>query len=128
MVGTEQHGRTDLGVREAVSARRGVLDDPSVQRITGVIAASAPETYGARGVHRDAAETNHSTAFEMSYGGPSMILRSGIFLPAVCFLIRDDVLYRPAWSSDHVSPSISLTEQIGYRRKSSMMPWRAAPR
>jgi len=42
-----------------------------------------------------------------------MISRSGIFLPAVCFLIRDDVLYRPSWSSDHFSPSNSLTEQIG---------------
>src|SRR5215472_13427932 len=113
MVGTEQHGRTDLGVCEAVSARRGVPNDVSVQRITGVITASVPETYGARGVHWDAAETDHCTAFEMSYGGPSMISRSGIFLPAVCFLIRDDVLYRPSWSSDHFSPSNSLTEQIG---------------
>ena len=92
MVGTEQHGRTDLGVCEAVSARRGVLSDLPVQRITGVITASVPETDGARGVHRDAAETDHCMAFEMSCGGRSMIPRSGIFLPAVCFLIQVTVL------------------------------------
>jgi len=77
MVGTEQHGRTDLGVCEAVSARRGVPNDVSVQRITGVITASVPETYGARGVHWDAAETDHCTAFEMSYGGAEYDLPIG---------------------------------------------------
>jgi len=77
MVGTEQHGRTDLGVCEAVSARRGVLSDLPVQRITGVITASVPETYGARGVHWDAAETDHCTAFEMSYGGAEYDLPIG---------------------------------------------------
>ena len=65
MIGTEQHGRTDLGVWKAVSAGREVIGDLPVQRITGVIVASVPETYGARGVHRDAAETDHRMAFEI---------------------------------------------------------------
>ena len=77
MVGTEQHGRTDLGVCEAVSAGRWVIRDPAAQIITGVITASATETYGARGVHWDAAETDHCTAFEMSYGGAEYDLPIG---------------------------------------------------
>jgi hypothetical protein len=42
-----------------------VLGDLPVQRITGVITASVPETDGAGSVYRDAAETNHYTAFEI---------------------------------------------------------------
>jgi hypothetical protein len=53
MMRTEQNGRTDLGVCEAVSARRGVLGDLPVQRITGIIATGVPETDGTRGVHWD---------------------------------------------------------------------------
>ena len=97
MIGTEQHGRADLGFCEAVSARRWVIGDLPMQSITCVITASLPEPTGARSVHRDAAETDHRTAFEMSYEGRSMIPRSGIFLPAVCSFIRDDIPYRPAW-------------------------------
>ncbi len=59
MIGTEQHGGADLGFCEAVSARRWVIRDRAVQRITGVIAASLLETDGARGVHRNAAKTDY---------------------------------------------------------------------
>ena len=69
MIGTEQYDRIDLGICEAVSAGRGMLGDPPVQRITGVIAASVPETNCTRRIHRDAAETNHRTTFELSYEG-----------------------------------------------------------
>jgi hypothetical protein len=88
MIGTEQHGRADLGLCKAVSARRGVIRDRAVQRITGVVTASLPETDGPPSIHRDAAKTNHRTAFEMSYKGPSMISRLGVFLPACCFVIQ----------------------------------------
>ena len=67
MVGTEQDCRADLGFREAVSARRGVIRDLAMQRITGVITASLPETDCTRSVHGDAAETDHRAAFEMRY-------------------------------------------------------------
>ena len=43
MIGTEQYGRADLGFCEAVSARRWVIRDLVMQRITGVITASLPE-------------------------------------------------------------------------------------
>jgi len=88
MVGTEQHRRTDLGFCEAVSARRWVIGDLPMQSITCVITASLPKPTGARSVHRDAAKTNHRTAFEMSYRGPSMIPGLGVFLPACCFVIQ----------------------------------------
>ena len=88
MIGTEQHGSTDLRFCEAVSARRWVIRELAMQRITGVVTASLPETDGARSVHRDAAKTNHRTAFEMSYRGPSMIPGLGVFLPACCFVIQ----------------------------------------
>ena len=69
MVGTEQDCRGDLGFREAVSARRGVIRDLVMQRITGVITANLPETDCTRSVHGDAAETDHRAAFEMRYEG-----------------------------------------------------------
>jgi len=46
MIRTEQHGRTDLGFGKAVSARRGVIRDLAMQRITGIITASLPEPEG----------------------------------------------------------------------------------
>ena len=73
MIGAEQHGGADLGFCEAVSAGCGVIRDFAMQKITGVITASLPEPDGARSLHRDAAETDHRTAFEMSYEGPNMI-------------------------------------------------------
>jgi len=69
MVGTQQHDRADLGFREAVSARRWVIRDLVMQRITGVITTSLPEPNGARSVHGDAAKTNHHTPFEISDTG-----------------------------------------------------------
>src|ERR1700680_4674571 len=65
MIGTEQHRRTDLRFCEAVSARRGVIRDHAMQRITGVITASLPEPDGARSLHREAAKTDHRTPFEV---------------------------------------------------------------
>jgi hypothetical protein len=87
MIGTEQHGRADLGVCEAVSARRWVISDLAMQRITGVITASLPETDGARSVHWNAAKTDHRTAFEMEYR-VEYDLRLGVLLPAYCFVIQ----------------------------------------
>jgi hypothetical protein len=46
MIGTEQYGHADLGFCKAVSARRGVIGDLAMQRITGVITTSLPETDG----------------------------------------------------------------------------------
>jgi hypothetical protein len=59
MIRTEQHGRTDLGFGKAVSARRGVIRDLAMQRITGIITASLPEPDGARSVHWNAAKIGH---------------------------------------------------------------------
>ena len=59
MIETEQYGCADLGVCKAVSARRRVIGDLPMQRITGVIPASLPETDGALSVHRDIAKTDH---------------------------------------------------------------------
>src|SRR5271156_5138945 len=73
MIGTEQYERADLGFCKAVSARRGVISDLAVQRITGVIPASLPETDGGHSVHRDGAKTDHRTPFEIGFEGPSMI-------------------------------------------------------
>ena len=88
MVGTEQDCRADLGFREAVSARRGVIRDLVMQRITGVITASLPETDCTRSVHRYAAETDHRAAFEMS-ARIEYDPRSGcVLLPASCFVIQ----------------------------------------
>jgi hypothetical protein len=61
MIRTEQHGSADLGFSKAVSARRGVIRDPAMQRITGIIKASLPEPDGARSVHWNAAKTDHRT-------------------------------------------------------------------
>jgi hypothetical protein len=47
--------------------RGGVIRDLAMQRITGVITASLPETNGARSVHRNASKTDHRSTFEMSY-------------------------------------------------------------
>jgi hypothetical protein len=69
MIGTEQYRHADLRVCEAVSAGRWVIRDLAMQRITGVITASPPETNGARSVHRDAAKTDHRTRFEVRYEG-----------------------------------------------------------
>jgi hypothetical protein len=57
MIGTEQHGYADLDFCKAVSARRGVIGDLTMQKITGVITANLPEPDCALGVHWDAAET-----------------------------------------------------------------------
>jgi hypothetical protein len=43
MIGTEQQGCADLGFCKAVSARRRMVGDLAIQRITGVITASLPE-------------------------------------------------------------------------------------
>src|SRR5215472_17231204 len=67
MVGTEQDCRADLGFREAVSARRGVIRDLAMQRITGVITACLAEANCALSVHRDATKTVHSSTFKMRY-------------------------------------------------------------
>src|ERR1700730_4437493 len=52
MIRTEQH---------AGSAKRGVIRDPAMQRIPGIITASLPEPDGARSVHWNAAKTDHRT-------------------------------------------------------------------
>src|SRR5436190_14686263 len=65
MIGAEQHRHTDLRFCEAVSARRGVIRDHAMQRITGVITASLPEPDGTRSVHWNAAKTDHCTLFEV---------------------------------------------------------------
>jgi hypothetical protein len=69
MIRTQQYRRANLGICKAVSAGRGVIGDLAMQRITGVITASLPETDGARSVHWNVAKTNHRTAFEMTYEG-----------------------------------------------------------
>ena len=69
MIRTEQHGSADLGFSKAVSARHGVIRDPAMQRITGIIKASLPEPDGARSVHWNAAKTDHRTPFEVRYEG-----------------------------------------------------------
>jgi hypothetical protein len=61
MIGTEQDRRANLGFSKAVSARRGVIRDPAMQRITGIITASLPEPDGARSVHWNAPKTDHRT-------------------------------------------------------------------
>jgi hypothetical protein len=88
MIRTEQHGSADLGFSKAVSARRGVIRDPAMQRIIGIIRASLPEPDGARSVHWNAAKTEHRTAFEMRYDRPKYDPGWGVFLPACCFLIQ----------------------------------------
>src|SRR5271155_5470454 len=88
MIGTEQYGRADLGVCKAVSARRGVIGDLAVQRITGVITASLSETDGARSVHRDVAKTDHRTSFEIGFDGPIMIPNWTSFFPPVALSFR----------------------------------------
>jgi hypothetical protein len=69
MIRTEQHGNADLRFCKTVSARRWVIGDLAMQRITSVVTASLPKTDSARSVHRDAAKTNHRKTFEMSYRG-----------------------------------------------------------
>ena len=86
MIGTEQHRRTDLRFCEAVSARRGVIGDLVMQRITGIITASLPEPDGARSVHWNAAKTHHRTPFEVRYEGSSMISNRVSFFPPIALL------------------------------------------
>jgi hypothetical protein len=88
MIGTEQYGHADLRFREAVSAGRWVIRDLAMQRITGVITASLPETNGARSVHRDATKTDHRTPFEIRYEGAEGDPKLAVFLPADCFVIQ----------------------------------------
>jgi hypothetical protein len=71
-----------------VSARRGVISDLAVQRITGVITASLPESGGACSVHRDVAKTDHRTPSEIGFEGPSMIPNWASFFPPLAMLFR----------------------------------------
>jgi hypothetical protein len=86
MIRTEQHGSADLGFSKAVSTRRGVIRDPAMQRITGIITASLPEPDGARSVHWNAAKTDHRTPFEVRYEGSSMISNRVSFFPPIALL------------------------------------------
>jgi hypothetical protein len=92
MIGTEQHGCADLGFCKAVSARRRMVGDLALQKITGVITASIPEPDCALGVHWDAAEAHHVTAFDVRYDRRSMIPDGVSFFPPIAFLFR----WRPA--------------------------------
>src|SRR6266446_4220492 len=86
MIGTEQYGRANLGICKAVSAGRGVIGDLAMQRITSVITVSLAEPAGACRVHRDAAKTDHRTAFEMRYDCRSMMPDRMSFFPPIALL------------------------------------------
>lgn len=59
MVGPQQHQCTNLGFGEAMTARRWMRGNLSMQWIARVIDASLPKASGLRGIHRDAAKTCH---------------------------------------------------------------------